>query len=89
MGYQQLTVSGTALALTVPTGATIALLTVESNAVRFRDDGVAPTASVGFPLSVSAGGVSSFEYSGNLSQVLIISQTGSATVDILYYRVAG
>lgn len=48
-GYQQLTVDATAggLALTVPANTTRALLNVEAAALRWTDDGTAPTASIG------------------------------------------
>lgn len=46
-GYQQLTVSTTAVGLTVPSGAGRAVIVVEAQPIRYRDDGTAPTASVG------------------------------------------
>ena len=49
-GYQQLTVSTTAVALTVPVGATRAVVKVIAQPVRYRNDGTAPTSTVGFPL---------------------------------------
>lgn len=68
--------------LTVPSGATIAEICVEGAAVRYRDDGVAPTATVGMP--VAAG--SCFPYSGPLSSVQFIAQSGSPTLDVSYYK---
>lgn len=51
-GYRQATVSTTALALSafpggVPQGVTYAKIFVETNAARWRDDGVNPTTTVG------------------------------------------
>lgn len=48
-GYQQITVDDTAggLALTVPAGSVRAVCNVEAAALRWRDDGTAPTASLG------------------------------------------
>jgi hypothetical protein len=51
-GYRQHTVSNTALGLAdltggLPTGVTYAKIVVETNAVRWRDDGVLPTTTVG------------------------------------------
>ena len=53
IGYQQLTVAGTAVALTVPAGATYAMIEVESDlttpAIRYLElgDTTLPTASTG------------------------------------------
>lgn len=89
MGYQQITSLSSATALTVPqrdlTGLVgtprIAIITPESQAVRWRDDGVAPTASVGMPL---AAGVT-LQYDGDLSQIKFIEQVGGAKLNISYY----
>ena len=72
----------TATSLTVPAGATIAQICVEGAGVRYRDDGVTPTASVGMPAAAGA----CFQYSGPLSVVQFIAQSGSATIDVLYYK---
>src|SRR5258706_7769093 len=55
LGYQQLTMTAAALALTVPAGATYAIITVEGSAtdtVRWRDDGTPPTSAIGNPIAV-------------------------------------
>lgn len=87
MGYQQLTFT-TATLLTVPVGATAAAITVSGNPVRYRDDGVAPTATVGVTLPVTTAGLP-FLYAGTLSKIQFIPTTGTAVLDILYYRGAG
>lgn len=46
-GYQQITVSSTAIGLTIPKGAQKAVFAVEAQPLRYRNDGVDPTASVG------------------------------------------
>lgn len=81
-GYQQLAVSSTAVAPTVPAGATAALITVETAAVRWRDDGTDPTASVGCPI---ASGDPPFMYTGDLSALKFIRQTVDAVVNINFY----
>ena len=48
---------------------------------RWRDDGVAPTASVGMPL---AAGVT-LQYDGDINQIQFIEQTGGAKLNITYY----
>ena len=89
MGYQQITSLSSATKLTVParnlSGLSgtprIAIITPETQNVRWRDDGVAPTASVGMPL---AAGVT-LQYDGDLSQIQFIEQTASAKLNITYY----
>lgn len=81
LGYQQITSLSASTALTVPTGATMALIVPESQAVRWRDDGTAPTASVGMPVAVGE----SLNYDGDLSRIRFIQQAASATLNVSYY----
>lgn len=81
LGYQQLTSLSSAVGLTVPGGATRALLVAETQAVRFVDAGSDPTASVGFPLAVGQ----PFTYTGNLRALRVIEQAASAKLNVLYY----
>ncbi len=69
-----------ATGLTVPAGAVVALVCVEGGSVRYRDDGTAPTATVGIPLS------GCMSYAGPLSAIQFISVGASSTIDALYYR---
>lgn len=82
LGYQQLSVGASAVGLTVPTGATVAFIAVSGNAVRYRDDGTPPTAALGYPLPVGQ----NYNYHVALSAIEFIAQTGTATLDILYYK---
>jgi hypothetical protein len=90
LGYEQITTLSSSVGLTVPskdptTGLnvmpTIAIITPETNGVRWRDDGTAPTASVGMPL---AAGVT-LQYDGDLKKIRFIEQTASAKLNITYY----
>jgi len=89
LGYQQITSLSASTALTVPIRdvnglscrPAIAIITPETQAVRWRDDGVAPTASVGMPL---AAGVT-LQYDGDITKILFIEQTASAKLNITYY----
>lgn len=84
-GYQQLTVSTTAVALTLPPGAVRALITVESQPIRFRDDKIDPTASIGMPILAGT----TFTLSSRLSSVqfrAIRSGASDAILSISYYR---
>lgn len=66
----------------IPKGATRAYITTETQAVRYRDDGTAPTATIGMPLAVAQ----TLVYSGTLSKIQFISQTAGAVVNVLFYR---
>jgi hypothetical protein len=89
LGYQQITSLSAATGLTVPTRdlnglnqkPVIALITPETQAVRWRDDDVNPTASVGMPL---AAGVT-LQYDGDLTKIKFIEQTASAKLNVTYY----
>lgn len=87
-GYQQITTLSSATALTIPTnicGAgtiTAAFIVAEAQAVRYRDDGTDPSATVGQPLAVGV----LLEYTGSLSKIKFFEQTGGAKLNILYYK---
>jgi len=87
IGYCQLTSIDTVALLSscsggIPTNAAYAFLIPEAQAIRYRDDGTAPTATVGQPLAVGV----SLLYGGTLSAVRVISQTSGAKLNILFYR---
>ena len=89
IGYQQITDLTSAVGLTVPsldrTGLnqmpTFALITPLTANVRWRDDGIAPTGSVGMPL---AAGVT-LQYDGDLRGIKFINNGGTAELNISYY----
>lgn len=88
LGYEQITSLSSATGLTVPTTdlnglscrPSIAMITPETQAVRWRDD-AAPTTSVGMPL---AAGVT-LQYDGDISKIQFIEQTAGAKLNISYY----
>lgn len=91
MAYEQLTISSTALPFTAtvysPAGqfpADMAQFTVETNALRYRDDGLNPTAAVGFPISTAT----PYLVCGTqaIRQARFIRQTSDGTLNVLYYR---
>lgn len=86
LGFQAITSLSTAQSLTVPAGATHALVHTETNAVRWRDDGTAPTSSVGMYLNTTD---QPLLYSGNLNAIQFIAATGTPTIGVSYYRLAG
>ena len=90
-GFEQITVSSTSIGFTsskyAPSGespADMAIVTIETNAIRYRDDGLAPTASVGQLVSSST----SLTVCGlnSIKTVRFIRVTSDATLDVSYYR---
>jgi hypothetical protein len=89
LGYQQIISLSSATGLTVPQTdlnglackPTLAIITAETQAVRWRDDETAPTASVGMPLAAGA----TLQYDGDLTKIRFIEQTASAKLNISYY----
>lgn len=81
LGYQQITSLSASTGLTVPSGATLAVIVPEVQPVRWRDDGVAPTASAGMPLGVET----VLSYDGDLNRIRFIEQTASSALNVSYY----
>lgn len=82
LGFEQLTGLSGAVSLNVPDGARYAIIAVETKAVRWRDDGTAPTSAIGMPLPVGA----FFFYAGDLYAMQIIEQSASASISVSYYK---
>lgn len=88
-GYQQITSLSSAANLTVPAvdihglvgKPRLALIRCETQAVRWRDDGVAPTATVGMPLATT----DVLAYDGDLTRIQFFEQTASAKLNVSYY----
>ena len=82
LGYAQQSVSSTSVALSgIPANARFVVVNTETVGLRWRDDGTAPTATVGMPLDAGA----TMTYDGNLSALRLIAQSGTATVNVAYY----
>lgn len=81
-GYQQLTGMTTAQQLTVPTNAALVLLQAETEAVRWRDDGTAPTASVGMLLAAGE----TLPYNGDLRALRFIEVVTGAKLNVTYFK---
>jgi hypothetical protein len=89
MGYQQITSLSSATNLTIPQRTpnglnakpVFALIVAEGQAVRWRDDGTSPSASVGMPLAVGI----PLQYDGDLTNIKFIEQVGGAKLNISYY----
>lgn len=88
LGYQQITsvtlASATNLALPKPPpgyGNNFAVIQCNGGVVRWRDDGVSPTASVGMP--IPDGG--ELDYVGDLGSIQFIIASGTPTLDVSIY----
>jgi hypothetical protein len=88
LGYQQLTLSGTAQHLMLPTlsnGQSVGYVVIQcegtTSSARWRDDGTAPTSTVGMILSTGV----ELDYSGDPTMIQFITATGSPILDISYY----
>ena len=81
LGHQQITDLSSAVGLTPASGAQRALLCAQTQAVRFRDDGTSPTATVGIHLAAGE----PYLYEGDLSAIEFIEEAASAKLDISYY----
>ena len=85
LGQAQIAAGGLAAAVNlpgIPAGVRMVQVCVEAQAVRWRDDGVAPTAAVGMPLAIGTCMI----YSGPASAIQFIQQTAGAILDVSYYR---
>jgi len=82
-GYSQLSVLSSAAGLgTIPNGVKLTLIQAESQDIRWRDDGVNPTASVGMVLEAGQ----TLVYNGNPAAFKAIETTASAKLNITFYR---
>jgi hypothetical protein len=82
LGYQQLTSIDASSALTIPAGTAYCTMQCEAQAIRWRDDGTAPTTTVGMPLAV---GVQYVYDAGQLTVLRVISQVAGAKLNVCYY----
>lgn len=87
LGYCQLSSLSGATKLTsctngIPTTASVIVVAAETQAVRWRDDGTAPTASVGMPIATG----SALVYQGDLTTIQFIEETASAKIDVSFYK---
>jgi hypothetical protein len=84
LGYQQITSLSAAAALTIPAGTDWARITPETQAVRYRDDGTNPTATVGMPIAAGAT-VDILNDAAGLAAMRFIEQSASAKLNVTYY----
>ena len=80
-GYEQVTGLSTAQSLSVPANSRVALLQAQDQDIRWRDDGTAPTSTVGMVLAAG----DSLWYTSDLSALQFIQVTPTATLNVSYY----
>lgn len=84
IGFQQITDLSTAVGLTIPTQPyfpTRVFIVAEGNDIRWRDDGTAPTASVGMILIRN----NVLSYDGDLKKIKFIQSGAGAKLNVSYY----
>lgn len=66
----------------IPPGTVLLIVTPQTQAVRWRDDGTAPTAAAGYPLAVAI----ELRYDGaNMAALRFISQVAGAIINVVAY----
>lgn len=80
-GYQQIASLSGVVSLAVPSGSLCAVIHAEGQPVRWRDDGTAPTATVGMLIPVNG----ELRYDGNLLTIRFIETAASAKLNVSYY----
>ena len=82
-GYTQVTTLTSSTSLgTIPAGTKLVMIQAESQDVRWRDDGVAPTASVG--MVIPAG--QTLTYTSNAAAFRAIEAAASAKLNVTFYK---
>lgn len=84
LGQVQVSGLSAATGLTIPTGCALILVIPQTQAVRWRDDGTAPTASIGQPVAVGQ----ELRYDGaNMANLKFIEQVASAVINVAFYGI--
>lgn len=83
VGFESVTVGETAVGLTIPASAEMAMGVLETSPVRYRDDGTNPTATVGV---LVATGSTVVICSRSLTPIKFIrSDASDGTLQVMYY----
>ena len=80
------TETGEAVIAYATLNANFAIMRVTGGGVNWRDDGVAPTSTVGMPMNTTD---PPFEYMGSLAGIQFIEQSGAASVEVAFYSLSG
>ena len=84
LGYEQVLTATLAAPTTLnpPSYTKVAYVQVEGGQVRYRDDGVDPTAAIGMLLQDGA----VLEYASGLSALTFITESGAPKLNVSYYE---
>ena len=85
VGYEKITALGSVAQLTVPQDVgspNMVLIEVEAQDVRYRADGIDPTAATGGLMKAGA----QYEYTGNLQSLKFIEVSAGAILNVNYYK---
>lgn len=82
LGHQQVTSLSSSASLTVPAGAVYCTLQAETQNVRYRGDGTAPTTAVGTLLYAGANAI---DYVGDLTKLRFIEVLATAKLNVEYF----
>ena len=69
----------------IPVGTQLVLASVEVANVRYRDDGTAPTTSIGVQIYQGQ----TLTYNGNLAAIQFIAVSGSPVINVAFYKYVG
>jgi hypothetical protein len=83
LGYSQLTPTS-AIGLSAPAGSLICIVQAEGQTIRYRDDGTAPTTTVG--MQILPGGVLTASGAAEIAAVQIIQTATGGLVDLSCYK---
>ena len=86
VGFQTIAGAAAATGLTVPDGAVRALIDVEDNSCRWRDDGTDPTTTVGMLLAAAD---PLLDYRGDIATIKLIELASAAEINITYFAQGG
>ncbi len=98
LGYQQILNAAlqSAASLTIPTlptgtnGVGLVVIQVEGGQVRWRDDGTAPTSSIGMILGSASGSAAELggelDYTGQVGALQFIDSGGTPILNVSYYE---
>lgn len=82
LGYAQVSGLSAATGLTVPAGTTAIEIVPQTQAVRWRDDGVNPSATVGNPIAVGQ----LYTYKGDsAARLKFFEQAASAVINVQFW----
>lgn len=82
LGYEQNVTLTTAKSLKPPKDTRVAIIQAVTQSVRWRDDGTAPTATVGMQLAAGR----DMLYVGDFTKLQFIEETATAELNVSYYN---